>query len=663
MAPRTVWANLNDGLQPFSLLDQSLADMGLLGIIPCSATGANALVLTPLASVAAPNVTSYANRLTFSFIAPATATGPVTISVAGLGALNAYTDGSTQAGSNAVILNSYYQATYSSSLNGGAGGFYLAGVGASILPLNNVWTGTNTFNPVSGNAITVNPAANTTNKGVVVTHTGPTSGSQAGQVNYNSFSVDHRNAVTSSGGDPLSTSVASALKATITAAGNAAGFMIGGFFRVNHNVSATTNAFGDLIALASQAYSNQIENSVNSGLYGKSSIAYLDTTGSHDHVAGDNSEVTTLVGATFSYRVAYRAQSSDSTKQGTTSDAAFSVVSNGASDLGFKTGINFGEFGNAQSISATGSLFKSQQAMTVANVFNMANVTVTGNILNFPNVQMTGAGHIGLGTAPTGDVIAAVLSSTVSSGVNLQNTNTGGVASFLSANDAGNFGDFGVRGTLRASYGALLATEAYAYSNTNLVLMADNATGVIKFAAKGNALKGQFGTGLAVGSAAADPGADGVVNATTGYRVANAAATGNVLRGNGTTFVSSTLADTDLSGTAWSAYTPTVTSNTGTITTLGAVSGRSKTIGKTVFFQVVANITTNGTGATYLNFTLPSTPSGFDFFAVGQDLGIGPMVIGHVVASSANMAVTLTTGAYPAVNGSRIILSGTYEAA
>jgi hypothetical protein len=35
MAPRTVYANLQDGLQPFSLWDQSLADMGNLGVIPC----------------------------------------------------------------------------------------------------------------------------------------------------------------------------------------------------------------------------------------------------------------------------------------------------------------------------------------------------------------------------------------------------------------------------------------------------------------------------------------------------------------------------------------------------------------------------------------------------------------------------------------------------
>jgi hypothetical protein len=46
-----------------------------------------------------------------------------------------------------------------------------------------------------------------------------------------------------------------------------------------------------------------------------------------------------------------------------------------------------------------------------------------------------------------------------------------------------------------------------------------------------------------------DPGA-GIVNVLTGYRIGNAAISGNVLRGNGTNFVSAQLATTDLSGLA-----------------------------------------------------------------------------------------------------------------
>ena len=54
--------------------------------------------------------------------------------------------------------------------------------------------------------------------------------------------------------------------------------------------------------------------------------------------------------------------------------------------------------------------------------------------------------------------------------------------------------------------------------------------------------------GLSV-NADIDAGA-GVVNANTGFRVTNAAASGNVLRGNGTNFVSAALVNTDIAATA-----------------------------------------------------------------------------------------------------------------
>jgi hypothetical protein len=54
------------------------------------------------------------------------------------------------------------------------------------------------------------------------------------------------------------------------------------------------------------------------------------------------------------------------------------------------------------------------------------------------------------------------------------------------------------------------------------------------------------GGGVAFGGAA-DPGAPGIVNVLTGYRIGNAATTGHVLRGNGTNYVDGALAAADLS--------------------------------------------------------------------------------------------------------------------
>lgn len=129
MAPRTVYANLQDGLQLLSLWDQSLSDMGLLGALPCSATGTNAIALTLLTAAFPPNVTAYSNYLLFSFVAAATSTGSITINVASLGALPLYkSDATTQTGAGDILIRSMYHVSYNSALNSGNGGFQLLNV-------------------------------------------------------------------------------------------------------------------------------------------------------------------------------------------------------------------------------------------------------------------------------------------------------------------------------------------------------------------------------------------------------------------------------------------------------------------------------------------------------------------------------------------------------
>lgn len=119
MAPRTIYANLADGLQPFSLWDASLSDMGSLGIIPCVAVGTNTITLTPVVNAFAP-APAYANLNQFSFVAVGTSTGPVTINVSGLG---------PQPLSGSLIINVLYVVAYSVAL----GGFQVTSGGASSI--------------------------------------------------------------------------------------------------------------------------------------------------------------------------------------------------------------------------------------------------------------------------------------------------------------------------------------------------------------------------------------------------------------------------------------------------------------------------------------------------------------------------------------------------
>lgn len=132
MAPRTTYANLGDGFQPFTVWDQSLADMGSLGVIPCLAVGANAIVLTPISSVFSPFVTVPNALQVFSFLAAANSTAAVTLQIGSTAALKLYrADGTTQVGSGEIQSGWYYSVAYNSALNSGAGGFQVSGSAGS----------------------------------------------------------------------------------------------------------------------------------------------------------------------------------------------------------------------------------------------------------------------------------------------------------------------------------------------------------------------------------------------------------------------------------------------------------------------------------------------------------------------------------------------------
>jgi len=145
MAPRTTYANLSDGLQNLSLWDQSLADMGSLGVTPCTAAGTNAIVLTPIATAFAPTVSTPPRQLqSFSFVATATSTGSVTVN-----GLKLYKeDAATQAAAGDISINVLYGVVYNSALNGAAGGYQIVFPVTSII--NPVITGAT----ISGSTIT-----------------------------------------------------------------------------------------------------------------------------------------------------------------------------------------------------------------------------------------------------------------------------------------------------------------------------------------------------------------------------------------------------------------------------------------------------------------------------------------------------------------------------
>ena len=117
---------------------------------------------------------------------------------------------------------------------------------------------------------------------------------------------------------------------------------------------------------------------------------------------------------------------------------------------------------------------------------------------------------------------------------------------------------------------------------------------------------------------------------------------------------------------AWAAYTPTISSGSGTITTASG-TGRWLKQGKIIHFAVVLTITTNGTGAGYIGFTLPSAcAASVEHTFVGQDRGITDDSTVSILQASSSTTIARTyfhTGAYPGANGAVIVVSGSYEVA
>ena len=115
---------------------------------------------------------------------------------------------------------------------------------------------------------------------------------------------------------------------------------------------------------------------------------------------------------------------------------------------------------------------------------------------------------------------------------------------------------------------------------------------------------------------------------------------------------------------AWTTYTPTVTSASGTLTSASA-TGRYKIIGtKLVAVQTLTTITTNGTGATAIRNTLPFTAAAAQFTLSGYESGSTGKAIGVQIASGGTtMNMRFYDGTYPGADGYLLLTTGVYEIA
>ncbi len=120
-------------------------------------------------------------------------------------------------------------------------------------------------------------------------------------------------------------------------------------------------------------------------------------------------------------------------------------------------------------------------------------------------------------------------------------------------------------------------------------------------------------------------------------------------------------------GPAMISWTPTITTQTGTITTLGTVVAQYHVDRKWVTIHMEITITTNGTGAGYVKATLPSSlpakSSRNYVFSSREDNAVGFTCNAGVSSGLGSnlMSIQKYDGTYPAGNGYRLTVDGRYE--
>lgn len=111
----------------------------------------------------------------------------------------------------------------------------------------------------------------------------------------------------------------------------------------------------------------------------------------------------------------------------------------------------------------------------------------------------------------------------------------------------------------------------------------------------------------------------------------------------------------------WQTWSPSISCGTGTITTLGSVTGVFYDDGPLRHIELVIPITTNGTCASFIIATLPSTPSSANYMIPGVEAGASGKILSGRNNGGANMLIVNYDGSYPGASGASIRMNGWYR--
>lgn len=443
---------------------------------------------------------------------------------------------------------------------------------------------------LNGGPFTINATPNTATSALNTNQSTPTSGTTASAFTFNTIAINDQYSSTLVGTTyGLQNNLFVGLRVNYDTGGtnlSADAQKVGILGHMRRTIGP--NASGsDALGTAGAAYSNVNYTGV-SGLVGVNASTLVDNGGTEFYTPGLESDVAILTGGTASHRTGLNLRNWGN-QQATVSDSAILVTSQLAGGE-FKNFVLLSDLNTQIPLSTTANLFNATAAFTIANVLNFSTMTVTGNILSFPNALLTGSGNFLRLGGGTFDVSSGGVQTSIASGGRAEifsstNTTTGTNA-FLGFTSL--FTNSAVVGAAEPNntatvFGQTLGNWVDVISNgaANNGMLLGTLTNVPLLIGTNNTERARVLLGLMVGTAT-DPGI-GIVNVLTGFRIGNAATSGNVLRGNGTNFVSAQLACSDLSGVG---------------------SGCSATVGAVLSYGTHL---TNSAGASSYNGTAAST--------------------------------------------------------
>ena len=111
----------------------------------------------------------------------------------------------------------------------------------------------------------------------------------------------------------------------------------------------------------------------------------------------------------------------------------------------------------------------------------------------------------------------------------------------------------------------------------------------------------------------------------------------------------------------WNTWTPTITSFTGTITSLTIDVARYRKLGNIAELMLRFTITNNGTGATSIVFTTPSDATNLRGTQLFGNNSLGEMLVAQGAASS--FGIITYASLYPGATGRIISIKGYYRIA